>query len=86
MHVSVDERTGDVWVTNLTKSVRQFKPDGELVAEHTIEALVTLVDPEGSDVWVATPEELVKLSATKGDAIRRIKHKAKTGIAWLTSF
>jgi len=86
MHVSVDPRSGAVWVTNHKKSVRKFDADGEPVVEHSIEALATLVDLETSDLWVATPDELVKISATKGDVLKRVKHKAKTGIAWLASF
>ena len=81
-HVSVDPNDGAVWLVLFRKAVRRYTPDGKLAAEHKLHALSCQADPATGGVWVATPEEVLRLDR-KGDVKVRVKHRRRTSQAWL---
>lgn len=82
--VSVNPRNGSAWVAHLSKSVERFSAEGKSEAEFPMEALAVQVDPVGNDVWVATPDDVRRLTP-KGEVIGRFKHASKTSQAWIAA-
>jgi hypothetical protein len=78
---SVDRTDGSVWVANLQKSVQHFSADGKPLAEYAAHALTVQADPLGGDVWLITPDEIRRMTAT-GSVTQRIKHPSRTSAAW----
>jgi DNA-binding beta-propeller fold protein YncE len=83
--VAVNARDGSVWVTIFGKSVAHYSATGELLAEHKLAALAADVDPSGGNVWVVTPDAVVKLDPG-GKELARSRLKAKTSQAWLAAY
>jgi hypothetical protein len=81
-HVSIDQRSGAVWLTALRRSVMRFSPAGELEAEHKIEALTAEVDRATGDVWVVTATSVVRLGLT-GEVLESIELPKPTSFAWV---
>jgi hypothetical protein len=80
--VAADPLTGTVWVANWKKTLLQFSKDGKLQAEHDIPALAVDVETESSNIWVVTPEEVLKLNK-KAEVMARARHVNKTTQAWI---
>jgi DNA-binding beta-propeller fold protein YncE len=81
-HLTVDKKSGSVWVTDMRKGVRRYDVDGKLEVDRKIEALAAHADPATGELWVVTSEETVRMSST-GEIVKRVKHAGKTSQAWV---
>ena len=81
-HLTIDKKTGAAWVTDFKTAVRRYDVDGKLEADRKIEALAAHADPATGELWVVTPEETVRMSAT-GEVVKRVKHAGRTSQAWI---
>lgn len=85
MHLSIDHRSGDVWVASSRKSVRRYSSEGKLQADHALEAISCQADRSSNDVWVVTPEKVIRMDP-KGKVLHEGRHKSKTLVAWVDAF
>jgi DNA-binding beta-propeller fold protein YncE len=81
-HLSIDKKTGSGWVTDFKTAVRRYDVDGKLELDRKIEALAAHADAATGELWVVTPEETVRMTAT-GEIVKRVKHAGKTTEAWV---
>ncbi|HKA05743.1 MAG TPA: hypothetical protein VKD71_00705 [Gemmataceae bacterium] len=81
-HLTIDKKTGSAWITDFNTAVRRYDVDGKLEVDRKIEALAAHSDPATGELWVVTPEETVRMSAT-GEIVKRVKHVGKTSQAWV---
>jgi DNA-binding beta-propeller fold protein YncE len=82
--VSVDPRSGGVWVAHFNQSAERFSAEGKPELEVKAEAISLQVDPAEGDVWVATPTEVQKLNR-RGEVVERVKHARKTTQVWMAA-
>jgi DNA-binding beta-propeller fold protein YncE len=80
-HVSVDAKTGMVWVTLFRREVRRYTADGKLDASFKLEASSAHADEATGGAWVVTNTDLVIINA-KGEVQRRLPHKRESNQAW----
>jgi DNA-binding beta-propeller fold protein YncE len=81
-HLTIDKKTGSVWVTDFKAGIRRYSVDGKLEVDRKVEALAAHADPATGELWVVTPEETLRMSET-GAIIKRVKHAGRTSQAWV---
>jgi hypothetical protein len=84
VRVAVDPRTGAVWVVLPWSELQRYSAKGKLEDEWSIPALTAEVDPRTGNVWAVTAEEVQVLDPT-GKVLKVVRHKGKTGQAWIAS-
>jgi hypothetical protein len=83
--VSVDAATGSGWVTIWRGPVLKFTADGKPDGQRKVQALAADAEPGTGAVWVVTQEEVLKLDRT-GRVVAKVRHKTRTGQAWVLVF
>lgn len=81
--VSVDKKTGSVWVVDFGTAVRRYSKEGKLELDRKVEAIAAHADSATGDLWVVTREETLRMTAT-GEITKRDKHVGPTTQAWAT--
>jgi hypothetical protein len=82
--VSVDPISGNVWVATFGKSLELFTNDGKRRDKFPLEALTVQADPFGSDAWVVTPTNLLRVNM-HGEIMKRASHVKRTSQAWISA-
>jgi DNA-binding beta-propeller fold protein YncE len=81
-HLSLDRKSGAVWLTSYGKGVRRYSADGALELDRKMEALCAHADPATGELWVVTREETVRMTPT-GEIKVRARHAGRTTQAWI---
>jgi DNA-binding beta-propeller fold protein YncE len=81
-NVSVDKKSGSVWVVDFGTGVRRYSSEGKLELDRKAEALAAHADSATGELWVVTRDETIRMDAT-GKIIRQIKHVGPTTQAWV---
>lgn len=81
-HVTPDRKTGGVWVTLPILGVRRYSRTGVLERERVIDALAAHADAASGDLWVATKNEVIRMTPD-GKITVRVKHAGPTTQAWV---
>ncbi|MFN0054565.1 MAG: hypothetical protein ACKV0T_20510 [Planctomycetales bacterium] len=82
--LSIDSRTGSVWVTIYRRSIQRYSQGGEFEVEVEMPALACAADPLTGGVWIVTPDETIRMGPDGGTALRR-KHTRPSQQAWIAT-